>query len=172
MQAFAVEPMPNLDPPSYSQEDVHEILKLAIARQAENGTLELSRSQLLEIADEMGISHHEIALAEQEWSVQQRDMSNRMLFEQHRKQRFTNRLSRYLIVNFFLLVFSLLTSGGIVPAVTFLAVGWGLFVALDGWNTFLVKGDRYERAFVKWQRRRMLQRSVNHFFNSFQRWIR
>ncbi len=154
---------------SYTQEDVHKILELAIARQVHIGAPEFTRGQLVEIANEMGISMAELESAEQEWTVRRSDLYQRNQFDKQRQQRFYNRFTRYAIVNVFFAVLSLVTVKFIVSGVSFLAIVWGLFVALDGWNTFFVKGDRYESAFQSWRRRTLIKRSVNIFFD---RWLR
>ncbi|MFQ4135779.1 hypothetical protein PGN35_005615 [Nodosilinea sp. PGN35] len=58
----------------YPAEDAQQILSLAIARQTESG--ELSRTQLLEIADELGIAPETIAAAEREWDVKKYEIAD------------------------------------------------------------------------------------------------
>ncbi|GAB4143711.1 MAG: hypothetical protein Fur0046_20960 [Cyanobacteria bacterium J069] len=154
----------------YSQDEVQHILQVAIARQAQDGTVEtLTRAQLLEIADELGISSAELHEAEIEWRAQSGEMQERQAFDQARQGRFQRRVTRYLIVNGFLAGCALLASGGAtVMGVPYIALFWGMFLVLDGWNTYGLKGDRYEDAFHKWQRRRRIKRSVHSLFN---RWF-
>lgn len=151
-------------PDFYSPEEVQQILNLAIARQMTSE--QLSRQQLLEIADEMGLSPAELDVAERDWRLMQGDAMQRQEFDQFRKDRFKRRATRYVIVNVFLGGSVMLVLGGLgwVPQ---LALFWGMFVALDGWNTYGMKGDRYEEAFQKWRRRRMFKRSVNTLINRF-----
>lgn len=155
----------------YSQEDVQQILQVAIARQAQAGEVEqLTREQLLEIAEEMGISAGELQIAEQEWQVQQGDALERQEFNQIRSSRFQRRVTRYLIVNGFSAAIALLVTGGSSWLwAPYLALGWGLGVALDAWNTFYLTGDRYEDAFQHWRRKRLFKRSVTSLLN---RWFK
>jgi hypothetical protein len=156
----------------YSQDEVQHILQVAIARQSKSsGTAEhLTRAQLLEIAEELGISPGELHEAEIEWRAQSGEMQERQAFDQARKGRFQRRVTRYLIVNAFLAGCALLASGGAsVMGVPYIALLWGMFLALDGWNTYGLKGDRYEDAFRKWQRRHRLKRSVHSLLN---RWLK
>ena len=155
----------------YSQVEVQQILQVAIARQAQAGELEqLTRAQLLEIADEMGISAGELQIAEQEWQVQQGDAVERQEFDRLRSSRFQRRVTRYLIVNGFSAAIALLvTGGGGLLWAPYLALGWGMGVALDAWNTFYSGGDRYEDAFQRWRRKRLLRRSIHSLFD---RWFK
>lgn len=156
----------------YSQDEVQHILQVAIARQAQSsGTVEhLTRAQLLEIAEELGISPSELHEAEIEWRAQSGEMQERQAFDQARKGRFQRRVTRYLIVNGFLAGCALLASGGAsVMDVPYIALFWGMFLVLDGWNTYGLTGDRYEEAFRKWQRRHRLKRSVHSLLN---RWLK
>jgi len=155
----------------YSQADVQQILQVAIARQAQAGEVEqLTRVQLLEIADEMGISAGELQIAEQEWQVQRGDALERQEFNRIRGSRFQRRTTRYLIVNGFSAAIALLiTGGGGWLWAPYLALGWGMIVALDAWNTFYLAGDRYEDAFQSWRRKRLFKRSVHSWLN---RWFK
>lgn len=155
----------------YSQVDVQQILQVAIARQAQTGELEqLTRAQLLEIADEMGISAGELQIAEQEWQVQQGDALERQEFDRLRRSRFQRRVTRYLIVNGFSAAIALLiTGGGGLLWAPYLALGWGMVVALDAWNTFYLGGERYEDAFQRWRRKRLFKRSISSLLN---RWFK
>jgi len=156
----------------YSQDEVQHILQVAIARQAKSSGMaeHLTRAQLLEIAEELGISPAELHEAEIEWRAQSGEMQERQAFDQARKGRFQRRVTRYLIVNAFLAGCALLASGGAsVMGVPYIALFWGMFLALDGWNTYGLKGDRYEDAFRKWQRRHRLKRSVHSLLN---RWLK
>jgi len=148
----------------YSQEEVHEILELAIARQAENaGQTELTRTQLLEIAEDMGISTTELAVAERDWEIHKGESHERQAFEKFRRDRFRRKLVRYLIINGFLFGISTIFLHGPTGPLLVVALLWGMFLSLDAWNTYLEKGDRYEAAFQKWRRRKLWRRTINNF---------
>ncbi|MDX2216209.1 MAG: 2TM domain-containing protein [Oculatellaceae cyanobacterium bins.114] len=150
----------------YSQEDVQEILHLAIARQTDAG--ELTRAQLLEIADELGISTTDLQLAEQEWIARQGENRERQAFNLYRRHRLKQRSIRFAIVNAFLILLNLLTSGGVTWSL-YVLLGWGVLMALSAWKLQQTDGDDYEDAFQKWRRRRLIKRSISSFFD---RWMR
>jgi hypothetical protein len=135
----------------YSQEDVQQILQRAIARQPRLG--EFTRSQLQEMAAELGISPQELDLAEQEWKAWQELNSQHREFQRYRRRQFYQLLGRYGIVNSFLLGLDRLSGGGLSWSL-FILMGWGLTVALKGWNAYQTEGERYEKEFRQWQRKR------------------
>lgn len=149
----------------YRQEEVQQILQLAIARQVE--TEELSRTQLLEIADEMGISRDDLQLAEQEWLTSRGEAQERQAFNLYRREQFWQSTTKLLIFNAFVLILDLSTSGSITWARFFVLI-CGLVWSLNAWKTFRLKGESYEDAFQNWRRRRWLKRSVTSFLN---RWV-
>lgn len=159
---------------TYRQDEVQEILHLAIAHQAEAG--ELTREQLFEIADELGLSTQDIQNAEQEWQGLRRIDEEKQAFIKWRRLQFHQHSIKYLIVNGFLVVFDLLTFGdaasGLVIIGThalsfslFIALVWGLFLALDGWQSRQTEGKAFERKLRKWQRRQWLTRSISNLFS-------
>jgi hypothetical protein len=149
----------------YSQEDVQQILQLAIARQA-NDEKEFSGEVLLEIAAELDISPECLKLAEDDWLAKQGEIQHREAFNIHRQRRFKMRAGNYVIFNTFLIMMDLLTGGGINWSLYFVLF-WGMLVGLDGWNTFQTKGEDYEAAFQKWYRKHQLKRSFNNLVNKF-----
>lgn len=148
----------------YRQDEVQQILHIAIARQASTG--ELTRSQMIEIAEEMGISLAELHAAETEWLQQRRVDQERHLFDQYRRTRFRHRVTRYVIVNAFLIILNVVTAGHISWAL-YPLIGWGMGIALGGWQTFQRQGDLYENAFTKWQRQRQLKQTVGRVLDRF-----
>lgn len=138
----------------YRQEDAQQILQLAIARQVESG--ELTRAQLLEIADEMGIAPSDLAMAEQEWLKWRGEAQERKAFEQARRLKFQHSASKYLIFNGFLVIIDLIGGGGLSWSL-YVVLGWGLLLALEAWKTFLRRGDEYEDAFQSWRRKRHIK---------------
>ncbi|MEN9229740.1 MAG: 2TM domain-containing protein [Thermostichus sp. DG02_5_bins_236] len=136
----------------YSQEDVQQILQRAIARQPRLG--EFTRSQLQEMAAELGITLQELELAEREWEAWQQLNSQHQEFKRYRRGQFYHLLGRYGIVNGFLVGLDLLSGGGLSWSL-FVLMGWGLAVSLKGWNTYHAEGERYEKDFHKWQKKRL-----------------
>lgn len=148
---------------TYSQDDIQQILSLAISRQAKTEDC-LSRTQLVEIADELGISPAELSQAEQCWQDQKGRQAQRALFDRDRQQRFQRKGTRYLIVNGFLVALDLLAGGGLGFSL-YVIVGWGLGLAIAGQQTYGLQGEAYERKFQQWSRRRALKQSVDSWVN-------
>ena len=69
---------------SYTQEDIQQILQLAIARQTDDKDKEFSYQQLLEIASELDIPPESLQLAEREWLEQQVEIQKRQEFNVYR----------------------------------------------------------------------------------------
>ncbi|MBE9037932.1 2TM domain-containing protein [aff. Roholtiella sp. LEGE 12411] len=151
---------------SYSQEDVQQILQLAIARQADDKDTEFSYEHLLEIATELEISPESLKLAERDWIVQQGQVQKRKAFDVFRIRKFKKRLGNYTIVNGFLMLLDLLTSGGLVWSLYILLFS-GLPVGFDAWNTFQTKGEEYEIAFQKWNRNHQIKQTINTVLNKW-----
>ncbi|MGB3202043.1 MAG: 2TM domain-containing protein [Nodosilinea sp.] len=145
-------------------EDAQQILSLAIARQTESG--ELSRAQLLEIADELGISADTIAAAEREWDVKKYELADQKLFDSQRQQRFRHGLSQFAIYGGFLLLFLVLTGGvgfwgGLVKALLYLiAAPWGLKLSWDAWRIYRPNEYGYRKEFESWRRKQQVKRAV------------
>ncbi len=149
----------------YSHEDVQQILQLAIARQVDDDK-EFSHEVLLEIAAELDISPETLQLAEADWANKLGEIQHRQAFNLHRQRRFKKRVGNYAITNTFLLSMDWLTGGGINWAL-YVVLFWGLFLGLDGWNSFQTKGEEYEAAFQNWYRKHQLKRSMDNIVNKF-----
>lgn len=134
-------------PESYSQEDIQEILHLAIANHHTDE--ELSRQQLWEIAAELDISSSTIQAAEKNWLEQKALDRQRNTFNLVRRQKFHQKLTKYAIVNTFLVSFNFVLVGTLSWSL-YILLFWGLGVALSGWKAYQTKGDAYERAFGRW----------------------
>ncbi len=151
----------------YTYDDVQEILQIAIARQATDG--ELTRQQLLEIGDELGLAEQDIHRAEEEWRSLDGEAKDRQAFCQYRRLQFRHHSIRYgIVVGFFFLLDFFLT-GGIMPWSQAIAILWGMFLALDGWSALQTEGVRFERRYQLWKRRRWLNRSVHQLVG---RWFK
>lgn len=147
---------------TYHQEDIQQILQIAIAHQAYQG--EFTRDQLLEIAAELEISPQSVQLAEQEWQALQTDIQKRQDFNKFRRRRLQKRLGRYGIANSFLVLLNLVSSGELSWSL-YILLFWGLFLGLDVWNNFHSQGEEYEIAFQKWYRQRQIKQSINTFLD-------
>jgi hypothetical protein len=150
----------------YTQDDIQQILSLAIEKQAYNG--EFSRAQLLEIANDLGISDSILAQAEQNWLQSQSVESQRQAFEQYRRASFYRKLGRDAIVIGVLVLARLIVPidlvQGLLSVVTVVVLlSLGIPLAVQGWNLLHTQGDAYETAFQRWQRKRQLRGLVNHW---------
>ncbi|MBF2005183.1 MAG: 2TM domain-containing protein [Chlorogloeopsis fritschii C42_A2020_084] len=152
--------------PSYSQEDVQQILKLAIAHQSKDQEKEFSYEQLLEIAAELEISPETLKLAERDWQVTQGEIQQRQAFNAYRTERFKKRFGKFSIVNGVLLLVDLVGGGGLSWSL-YILLFWGLGIGLDAWNTFQIKGEEYEIAFQNWYRKHQLKQTFNRVVNKF-----
>lgn len=151
---------------SYSQEDIQQILHLAITRQVDDDDKEFSFQQLLEIASELDISPESLKLAERDWKIQKGELQHRQAFNALRRTKFQKHLGNYVIVNTILLAVDLLGGGGLDWSL-YVLLFWGMGLALDGWNTLQTKGEDYEAAFQKWYRKHQLKSSFNNLVNKF-----
>ncbi len=153
----------------YRMEDAQRILQLAIAQETESG--ELSRQQLLEIAEELNISPAALQTAEQEWQIMKGQAEDHRLFQRQRWQRLHNQLMRYGIIISFLVIMDFLTPGGTflghLGFSLYVALFWGLGLSLQTWRTMQTSGERYERDLNKWRRKRSMQKTINGVVNRF-----
>ncbi|MEA5620280.1 2TM domain-containing protein [Cronbergia sp. UHCC 0137] len=151
---------------SYSQEDVQQILQLAIARQADNTDKEFSYQEILEIAAELKISPESLKVAESDWISKQSEAQQRLAFNLYRQGKFKKRLGNYAIINTFFILADLIGGGGISWALYILLFS-GLAIGLDIWNTLQIKGEEYEIAFQKWNRKHQIKQTINTVLNKW-----
>ena len=154
---------------SYQQEDIQQILNIAIARQSNGG--EFSRDQLVEIADELGISAETLLEAEQEWLIQQEQRQKHREFNLYRHSQLKKRFGKYLIVNSFLVGLNVLTAGGLSWSL-YILLFWGLGLGLNAWNTYQLEGEEYERAFQIWYRKHQLSQIARSLYSRVNDWIK
>lgn len=149
---------------SYHQEDIQQILQIAIARQAHEG--EFSREQLLEIAAELEISPESLEAAEREWLAQQGELQKRQDFNTYRRRKLQKRVGNYAIVNSFFVLLNLVSAGELSWSL-YILLFWGLGLGLNTWNTYVSKGEDYERAFQNWYRQHQVKQSINNLLNKW-----
>lgn len=154
---------------SYHQEDIQQILNLAIARQSDGG--ELSREQLVEIAGELGISAETLLQAEQDWLLQQEERQKHREFNLYRHSQLKKRFGKYLIVNLFLVCLNLLTEGNLSWSL-YILLFWGFELALTAWNTYQLQGEDYERAFQGWYRQHQLTQAAQSLYSRINNWLK
>jgi 2TM domain len=136
--------------PSHSQEDIREILNIALA---DRSTLDpdLSHSQLLEIAQEFSISPDSIELAKNQWLSQQQAIKKHQDFDLYRRSKLQDRFGKYAIVNACLIPLNFFTGFG-VPWSLYVLTSWGIVRGVAAWRVFFQRqGYAYDRAFQKWE---------------------
>jgi hypothetical protein len=129
---------------AYSQEDVREILDIAMA---DRSTLdsELSHPQLLEIAQELSISPDSIELAKSQWLSQQQVIKKYQEFDLYRRSKLQDRLGKYAIVNACLIPLNFFTGFG-VPWSLYVLTSWGIVRGVAAWRVFFQRqGYAYVR---------------------------
>jgi hypothetical protein len=136
--------------PTYSQEDIQEILSIALAERSTLDT-DLPHSQLLEIAQELGISTEMIELAKDQWLSQQQAIKKHQEFNRYRRSKQQDRFSKYAIVNSCLIPLNFFTGFG-VPWSLYVLASWGVVRGVSAWRVFFQRqGYGYDRAFEKWE---------------------
>ncbi|MGK7921919.1 MAG: 2TM domain-containing protein [Trichodesmium sp.] len=148
---------PNQITQTYAQDDAQQILQIALAYRSEAG--ELTKAQVLEIAQEMGISPEELAAAEQEWIAKRGEFQEKQTFNQVRREKLKQSAIKYAIVNSFLMLLNLVISHTLSWSLPILLL-WGLWLALDAWKTFQVEGEDYENAFQRWRLKKQVGQSI------------
>jgi hypothetical protein len=147
------------DRQEYTSEAVQQILQIALTRQSHSQPF--SRSQLEEMALELGIPASELAAAEQQWQQDQGLALERQEFQVLQRRRLTQTVVKFAIVNSFLLTLDQFTSPGeqLHWSLVVLLV-WGMGVTLKAWQTFQPPGPDSDRRFEYWRKRKQLKRSV------------
>ncbi len=145
----------------YPVEDAQRILQIAIASQTEAG--DLSRSQLIEIADELGISHQTLLEAEQTWETQKHEIADQRLFDRQRRDQLHHGFARFCIFGGFLLLLHLLSGGNfLLTALVYVVVApWFLKLVWDAWRIYRPNEYAYNQEFQRWRRKRRMERAVN-----------
>jgi hypothetical protein len=143
---------------TYTQEQVQQILNLAIAQQAYEG--EFSYAQVVEIAEELGISQTALDHAAQALKTQRSELVKRQNFDVYLKANLHKQVGRYAIANSSFILLNLLM-GFSIPWSLYIALLWGLRLGLKAWNVYHTQDEAYERAFRRWERKHQLQQKVN-----------
>ena len=149
-------------PTSYTQEQVQQILNVAIAQQTYEG--EFSRQQLFEIADELGIPPQCLTAAEQSWLQHHAESQARLTFDLHRRGELRHKAERFGLVSSCLLLLNVLT-GFASPWCLFVIGPLALKLGFDTWTVYYPDEASYERAFRKWSRKRHLSAFVNRWWS-------
>lgn len=146
----------------YSQEEVQQILNLAIAQHAYEG--EFSRAQLLEIAEDLAIPAGIIYQAERAWMQSNDENLKREAFNQHRRAELKRKVGRFAIINASFILLNALMGFGF-PWSLYILLLWGLFLGLKTWNVLHLDGEAYEKAFQRWYRTHKVRSVVNRWLD-------
>jgi 2TM domain len=152
----------------YGSEDAQAILQIAIGQKEENG--ELSRAQLFEIAAELGISEQDIVAAEQQWLANRGEFQQKLAFNSYRRGKLRKNLTKYGIVNTFLVLLNLAASHELSWSL-FILLGWGLGLSLNAWNVYQTEGEDYEQAFQRWRLKKQVGESIGTAADKFMKWL-
>ena len=153
-------------PDSYSQEDIQEILQLAIANHHTDD--ELSREQLWEIASELDISNAVIQSAERNWLERKAVNRQRQAFDLHRRQKFKQKVTKFAIINTFLVSLNFIAVGTVSWSL-YILLFWGLGSALNGWKAYQSQGEAYEREFQRWSFQNEVKQTVATVWTKLQK---
>ncbi|XHU96360.1 MAG: 2TM domain-containing protein [cyanobacterium endosymbiont of Rhopalodia gibba] len=157
----------NVQPPeSYSQNDVQEILHLAITRTADGS--KLSRAQLREIATELDIDADSLRSAEREWLNSKIIERKRQEFDCYRQEQLKQKTIRYAIINGFFLMINFLSSGTLSWSLYILLL-LGLPLSLDTWKVFQTEGEAYEQAFQRWSIKKQMKESLSGLWDKLKK---
>lgn len=146
----------------YEAEEAQAILQIAIARQTEEG--ELTRTQLFEIAEELGISATTLTEAEAQWQLQQRENTDLQAFDEFQQQRFQAHLVRFAVVNLMLFGLNWLAAGRLSWSL-YIFLFWGAALGLQAWQTYASNTQQYRHRFEKWRRREQIKRSFSRLMD-------
>lgn len=152
-------------PQTYSQEEVQQILQLAIAQRSDGE--ELTRTQLFEIAAELEIPTNAIEAAERAWLERQREQAKRQIFDRERWSALKRKVGKYTIANGFLIALDLVNNARFDWS-PYIALSWGLLLSLNAWKTYHIQGEEYEQAFRTWERKYQLKESAQQLWRRFQ----
>ena len=133
-----------------SDEDVDEILKLALRRQdGSDGDL---RGRLAIAARELGISDQDLREAEAEYLRNKADTQEFLEFKSRRRRELREHVFAYVIVNALLVAINLFTSGLLTWAV-WPILGWGIGLAFHAWAALNSDSECFQEEFEQFRRK-------------------
>jgi isopenicillin N synthase-like dioxygenase len=154
-------------PKFYTQEDIQEILQIAIARQTDESDEAFTKEQLLEIAMELGIDATDITQAEKTWVSQQNINQKQQEFQLYRRSKLQKKLTRFIVINSLFVSTNLIFVGYVSWSLYIISV-WGINIAIAAWKTYQTEGEEYQQELQKWQRDRDIKKSLNNIWTRIQ----
>ncbi len=155
-----MEPMAEETERLASDEDVDEILKLALRRQ--DGSDQDLRGRLAVAAQELGISDEDLETAENEYLSNKADTREFLEYKRRRRRELREHVFSYVIVNAMLVAVNWISSGKLTWAV-WPILGWGVGLAFHAWATLNSDSESFQDEFEQFRRkqaRRDQDRSV------------
>ena len=134
-----------------SDEDVDEILKLALRKQGVGD--EDLRARLLASAEELGISESALAQAEEEYLANRADQQEFAEFKYRQKREFGQHFLSYLVTNAMLVAINIFTSGSVTWAV-WPILGWGIGLVFHAWGALNSDSESFQEEFEAFRRKK------------------
>ena len=78
---------------------------------------------------------------------------------------------KFIIINAFLVVINLLSSGQLSWSLYILLL-WGMGLGVKVWNNYQLQGEEYEQAFSKWYRKQQITDVANSIYLRVNNWIK
>jgi hypothetical protein len=151
-------------PETYENEEAQQILQLAMLKQGKSGSL--LRSQLFDIAEDLGISATTLAAAEEEWQGQLEEQQARQEFTSFRHRQLRRNIVQHLAVNSALVLLNGVTSHRIDWAV-YPAMIWAIAIFWEAWQVLWPEDEQYNRAFRRWRLRQQIGESFKMISERF-----
>jgi hypothetical protein len=146
-----MKPMADRTDALMTEEDVDEVLKLALRKQGrEDHDL---RARLVEAAEELGISPEELAAAEQEYALGKEERREFHEFKQRQVREFREHFFAYIIINTLLVAINWITAGTVNWAI-WPILGWGIGLAFHAWGSLNTGSESFQEEFSNFRRRR------------------
>ncbi|HXH60484.1 MAG TPA: 2TM domain-containing protein [Fimbriimonadaceae bacterium] len=139
-----------------SDEDVDEVLKIALRRQGR--TDDSLRQRLMTSAEELGIPYDDLIEAEKEYVQQRKEREEFYQFRRRQVREFREHLFAYFVVNGLLVLANLLTSNNVTWAV-WPILGWGVGIAFHAWASLNTGSESFQDDFARYRRRLSRRRS-------------
>ncbi|MCH8979041.1 MAG: 2TM domain-containing protein [Armatimonadetes bacterium] len=133
-----------------SEEDVDEILKLALRRQ--DGSDTDLRGRLNVAAQELGISDQHLKEAETEYLTNKAETQQFLEFKNRQRRELREHVFAYFIVNALLVAINLFTSGQITWSV-WPILGWGVGLAFHAWAALNSDSETFQEEFEQFRRK-------------------
>ena len=130
----------------YTDEEVEQILKIALRSKTDSGAMSLDN--IYDIAKELNIDPAAVQNAVNEFENRGDVDAIREEFIRKRRKGFFDHLTSYLVINSFLVILDLVTGNGINWAY-FPLLGWGLGVFFDGMSKLRYDEEEFQKYYQK-----------------------